>query len=542
MGKYQEYGKGKALRFFVILITGLQGLHADFTPADYGQLSMPNGYFNRWESPTNSSSPYSQKPLPQQTKAQAIAPQDHASADYGQQLILYDDWKKFPTRQKKKFAANVMGLKSLPADTRIRKGKKLGEGSYGAVYEGLTQNGQKIVIKEALDGNDDATRQEGRENMQIEADKSRKLVNGVFQELRQENPNYGILAGANVIVPVLAQTPNGGIVEEKVEGQTLQQTLDDGIAPYNNSDEHYPNDLKEAIIRAAGFYNGVATLHHANLIHGDLKNDNVLVANDPLGCYPCKIIDLGLSCEIGTPITATSGNAPFEYSRITSQQYKITREIEALQRKLELIDEKLEALAANNPIAKIVMDIKNQSQSPIDYIKQLRALEWEKPYEQPEILKARYQLEARREFLELEIDSLDEMLESITPIAYPYYDIYTSAMVLLPLLFGQEGQIYAHLLYWRDDDDNSSPYIKEATQDPNFNAHDYFLGLFTQLNENMGQKTNLRYPDPVLQKLAALQAAISSLNPEERPNAIEIIETLQNLGLSDWEHGHYEII
>jgi serine/threonine-protein kinase len=44
---------------------------------------------------------------------------------------------------------------------------------------------------------------------------------------------------------------------------------------------------------------GVAAIHHAGYLHGDIKTDNVLVERGESGAYGVKLIDLGLACEQG---------------------------------------------------------------------------------------------------------------------------------------------------------------------------------------------------------------------------------------------------
>lgn len=44
---------------------------------------------------------------------------------------------------------------------------------------------------------------------------------------------------------------------------------------------------------------GVAAIHRAGYLHGDIKTDNVLVERGDEGAYVVKIIDLGLACEQG---------------------------------------------------------------------------------------------------------------------------------------------------------------------------------------------------------------------------------------------------
>jgi serine/threonine protein kinase len=93
----------------------------------------------------------------------------------------------------------------------------------------------------------------------------------------------------------------------------------------------------------------------------------------------------------------------------------------------------------------------------------------------------------------------------------------------------------AHYLYFSDaKDPNNFRYLKIARRQK-FDGYPFFLNAFTELNEMMSDKTNQKYPKPILEQLASLQARMSSLDPDERPSAIEILEQLQDIALADWK-------
>jgi hypothetical protein len=67
------------------------------------------------------------------------------------------------------------------------------------------------------------------------------------------------------------------------------------------------------------------------------------------------------------------------------------------------------------------------------------------------------------------------------------------------------------------------------------------LGEFQTKNAAMKEVTKKSYPQPVLERLAAMTADCLSMDPAKRPTAEQVVLALQNMGLSDWENGQYNI-
>jgi hypothetical protein len=64
---------------------------------------------------------------------------------------------------------------------------------------------------------------------------------------------------------------------------------------------------------------------------------------------------------------------------------------------------------------------------------------------------------------------------------------------------------------------------------------------FQQMNQAMSQATGQSYPEPVLRRLAAMTADCLSMDPSRRPTAEQVLLALQNMGLSSWSEGQFNI-
>ncbi|MDE6576481.1 MAG: hypothetical protein K2L24_03775, partial [Opitutales bacterium] len=166
--------------------------------------------------------------------------------------------------------------------------------------------------------------------------------------------------------------------------------------------------------------------------------------------------------------------------------------------------------------------------------------------------------------------------------AQPAYDIYCSAVIILSCLFGQAGVDAARqYFYVRNAQDktisgrkNAKAKLLQTTEDilelkrnetraklPVYiryladhgfrnDRHNlrtqFFENLLNSLNNRMGQpgpngEIHKNYPPHVLYVITKLLLRITSINPQDRPSAIEILEILQDLALSDWDNEKYLI-
>jgi serine/threonine protein kinase len=410
-------------------------------------------------------------------------------------------------RRRKQFATDFVGVKKLSIGASVRKGDELGRGAFGAVSLGFSgPTDADLIIKEGLSA-------EGFRDMKREQNVSDALVGAVAGKLGQENPEYGKLIGMGAVVPIIGRTEDGSIIQERAKGKDLSKAILSDIA-FDASG--YPNSLQGAVRQCAGIAHALVTIHDAGFVHNDIKAQNIMVLDDDSAGNPCRIIDLGLMGKAGDAFqeNCSANGAPEYVDRLYAKQ-DCESALETARRGYHLAVETLEK--ARQGIGDYVGLPEDEKQGIIEM------------YE-----GALGDTKARVTELEEQIKGLLRI-----PEMHSSYDIYSLASVLPTMLFGREGSVFAKM-YWRSSS-STSEYVQLA-QGRNFNGEEYFLQKFTTMNEQMKSATQGKaYPESVLKRLAHLQAQMSSLNPAERPSAIDILEVFEDIGLANWNLGHYSI-
>lgn len=150
---------------------------------------------------------------------------------------------------------------------RFQKTKKIGEGTFAVVYEGLdTQTNKKVAIKK------------------IKLDARNPGIDiGAVRELKAlralQHPNIAQLHG------VYARDKNLNLVLEYYESD-LERVIKDGSITFG------PADIKAWLLM---ILRGVECMHQRGLLHRDLKPSNLLVGSDGI----IRLGDFGL-CREGT--------------------------------------------------------------------------------------------------------------------------------------------------------------------------------------------------------------------------------------------------
>ncbi|MDR3317781.1 MAG: protein kinase [Puniceicoccales bacterium] len=362
----------------------------------------------------------------------------------------------------------------------VRKGQELGRGGYGTVYEGSNPDSfsdqkkhpkpRRIIIKQGY-------------FMNKEFKASKDLLDTISAKLNQEGLEYGKIIGFGNIVPVIAQTQDGSLIQEMVQGKDLYTTLRDGLGLYNLSG--YPNDLQQALELLASFFAGLIAIHDCEFVHCDIKPQNVMVQNSVRG-YSYRIIDLGTMKKFGKKMCTCSWNG----------------------------DPKSITLYLKHNYLRSQINGKWRFDDPI----------------QREEYKS----------LRMKYDSIP------IPTAQLSFDMCSATGILLSTVFGKKGLEWSVSLYFPpnfptpEENPKKSSYA-EMAQDPNFDANNYFIKKFSYLNKQMKEATirpnnpaGLAYPQPMLKRLARLQAKLSSLDPDERFSAIEVFEEVQGMALAPY--------
>ncbi|MDR2806805.1 MAG: protein kinase [Puniceicoccales bacterium] len=415
--------------------------------------------------------------------------------------------------QKQRNFKNYFPTQELLEGIPIRKGRKLAQGGYGIIYEGFYKDHKEstLIIKQ---GRED----KGKRGIDKELKNSNALIDAVAQRINGEKLDAQLL-GINRVVIVIGKTEDGSLIQERVLGKDLKRTVLTPVAPYYSPDG-CPNNLQSAILRAITFFSGLAALHSLDFVHCDIKPGNVVIDTEG----NCRIIDLGALKKINDAIEVHSSNGGPEYIEQT-----------CIIKDLKLKQTKLQKKCAQIDSQQYVSDKERQY----------------------------------RKSLQKKLDSIAEDIDLARSQrcteAQTSYDIYSSAAILLPILFGELGFRTADDLYFRNARNvrntqnvqnaqnvqnvrnirnvrntqsirnarnakaaQKFQYLNDA-RTPNFDGKRYFLEKFSKLNQSMKERSHQSYPEPVLSQLSELQAQISSLDPKKRPSAAEIVAELSRI-------------
>jgi serine/threonine protein kinase len=376
-----------------------------------------------------------------------------------------------------------IGPQKLEKGTLIYFGKKLISGGYGTIYEGSLGH-RNFIIKQIRP--EKGTK--GRLGIQIEWDNSKDFLDRVAEKMEQDPIQYGKLLETDPIIPAIAQTTDGSLIQKKVLGQDLRKAVFSKRAPYCLG---FPDQLPWAVTCAADFFRGLALLHHLGFVHCDIKPGNVMIDDER---YICHIIDLGGMKKFGKKIHIHSSNGAPEFI----EQTCAIKDHKAQQK--ELLTEQTQ----------IASKIEAASDS-----------------------ETSERLQERSRVIETQLLEIAAAIESAKKkrdaVARPAYDIYSSVPILLAILFGKTGYQLANYLYFLQEKGSVSfQYLRNARQS-DFNGEEYFMNHCFELNQAMQEKTGQTYPESMVRQLAQLLARMSSLDFNERPSAIEILEVLEHM-------------
>ena len=183
----------------------------------------------------------------------------------------------------------MQGFKELPNGTTLHNGKytiekKIGEGGFGITYKAI-QNGlnRTVCIKEYfLAGK--CVRNTQNKTIQLQG-----ISEEVFEKYRQafvkEAITLASLKHPNIVevIDVFDENNTSYMVMNFVEGQSLQNIVD------KQGKLAYP----EAVNYLAQITDAVGYIHEKNILHRDIKPDNVMITPD----YKAVLIDFGSARE-----------------------------------------------------------------------------------------------------------------------------------------------------------------------------------------------------------------------------------------------------
>jgi serine/threonine-protein kinase len=176
---------------------------------------------------------------------------------------------------------NVPAIEPNARIGRYRVIRPLGRGGMAGVYEVEDDAGRRFALKSPT--------------IHVAAS------GDVIRRFAREANALSLLDHPNLVAAVEVFIEAGFLflVMEKVEGPTLGQALDLGVASTRAPRPvKAPIEVRRALVLARQILDGVGHAHAHNLVHRDLKPDNILLL-DMGGWERVKIIDFGIVKMIG---------------------------------------------------------------------------------------------------------------------------------------------------------------------------------------------------------------------------------------------------
>ncbi|MDR0614968.1 MAG: protein kinase [Lactobacillales bacterium] len=161
----------------------------------------------------------------------------------------------------------------------------IAKGSFGMVKQAVV-DGKTKAVKQPTSGNASSVKEEIQNSKSFVREVDGKVRESFSDEYAQKNV-ASLLQSKDSINTAEGQTPNGELVLPFIEGKTLGDAVKDGT--YTSLDK---NEKKIYLLQ---FLSALMAFDATGFVHGDLKNDNVMIENDG----SVKIIDLGETVRTG---------------------------------------------------------------------------------------------------------------------------------------------------------------------------------------------------------------------------------------------------
>ena len=123
------------------------------------------------------------------------------------------------------------------------------------------------------------------------------IEKALLNKVGKKDAEYGYLQGLSFINTKSGSSSERHFVNKLVQGPTLKDAIS-GDIPLEPYKQGAPDNLKEALLRAATLIFGLAAIHHIGYNHNDPHSQNIIIENNPELGYPCRIIDFELIKKI----------------------------------------------------------------------------------------------------------------------------------------------------------------------------------------------------------------------------------------------------
>jgi serine/threonine protein kinase len=446
-------------------------------------------------------------------------------------------------------------LRSIDASKEKARGQKLGAGTFGEVYACTVKIGgqdREVIVKipTAVSG--------AQELIDVETavgDALRKYLDQM-----QSDSLISDYQGLSVIaVPIKLE--NGVEIQERIKGMdgwsAIQgkSKLQGGRlvqkqSPYGPFANGSVDNPQKAVERTAGLVLGLHAFHRAGKVHHDLKPNNMMVEPDG-DDFRFRIIDLGLAVNVDkrANMSGTSNGAPeCLFPRPGEAKESVAKPSYDMYTLGTMLPSLFFGSKANE--AGLLRGFYGANGNPPAFVQCYRNIESNLANQmlQPEIQEYesnRTDYIREEQFinqLEAEYNQKLTMHYKQEPGTHDFkLDVMLDNLNLRKnRLNARKEQLNAQLqnLHSRHNTLVKDPKVQQQLQEQ---MKRDMLSNFQRMNQAMYQATGQFYPEPVLQRLAAMTADCLSMDPSRRPSAEQVLLALQNMGLSSWQSGQYNI-
>ncbi|XP_059286011.1 LEAF RUST 10 DISEASE-RESISTANCE LOCUS RECEPTOR-LIKE PROTEIN KINASE-like 1.2 isoform X2 [Lycium ferocissimum] len=202
---------------------------------------------------------------------------DAGSSVFTRSILSYPSSTKDPEKANITIGVHLFDYDELvEATNNFDSKKELGDGGYGTVYKGKLRDGRVVAVKRLYENN---------------CKRVEQFINEIDILTRLHHPNLVTLYGctsrhSRELLLVYEYIPNGTVADHLYGGDSTPRSLS------------WNTRMKIAIETA----NALAYLHASDVIHRDVKTNNILLDNN----FCVKVADFGLSRLFPTDVTHVS--------------------------------------------------------------------------------------------------------------------------------------------------------------------------------------------------------------------------------------------
>lgn len=369
----------------------------------------------------------------------------------------------------------------------------LGKGGLGQVHAAMmttkTEGKRSVVVKTANQDESDLEK-EFNNSQNLIANAEENMLKPAYDKDSQKDGNLlGYQQGLQSIALTkgISRDEDGSLytVQDRITGKDLSQGNITFNTPYSNG---FVIDPQTAIQRSAGFLSGIVAIHEQGFVHKDIKPENLMIENNADSNYAAKIIDLGSLDSIKNPQRSSSDGItpsfrpPELYGKSTIANYTSQQEMFAVGLTLPSL---LFGAACNDLVDSYLNNEKNSNGSMRFAWKESRLIETYLNRPHTELQK----------FMRDEFTKINNSQVENGNTGYPQEVIDQLGNLVADCLMMKPKFLY----------DEQGNLIQDNK--------DLDIGPYKDENGN-----TLR-----------------------RPTSEEALQILTNLGLSDWETGHFSI-